>query len=93
MKDFVSSTALTKDIKRVVKRGISLSRFKEIVTLLVKAEEIPESFKDHKLTGNWNGYRELHVFPDLIFIYRSTNDTVYGERLGTHSDLFFKQRR
>ncbi len=88
MKDFVSSTALTKDFERAVKRGIPLSRFKEIVTLLVNEERIPDQFKDHKLIGNRNGYRELHVFPELIFIYRSTDDTIYGERLGSHSDLF-----
>jgi mRNA interferase YafQ len=43
----------------------------------------------HALTGNWAGYRECHVRPDLLLIYGKPDDgTLRLVRLGSHSDLF-----
>jgi mRNA interferase YafQ len=41
------------------------------------------------LSGDWEGYRECHVKPDLLMIYRKTeNDLLRLARLGSHSELF-----
>jgi len=46
-------------------------------------------YRDHDLSGNWTGYRECHIKPDLLLIYRkSGNDTLRLARLGSHSELF-----
>jgi addiction module RelE/StbE family toxin len=40
-------------------------------------------------TGNWTGYRECHIKPDLLLIYKKPNPNVLRlARLGSHSDLF-----
>ncbi len=88
MREFVVSNALKKDIKLSKKRGKDLTKFKEVVRLLMDGDPIPETFKDHPLVGNWNGYRELHLETDFLFIYRLTETELFGQRLGTHSDLF-----
>lgn len=88
MREFVVSKALKKDIKLSKKRGKDLTKFKNIVRLLMNGEPIPETFKDHPLVGNWNGYRELHLETDFLFVYRLTESELFGQRLGTHSDLF-----
>ena len=88
MREFVVSTALKKDIKLSKKRGKDLTVFKQIVQHLINGEPIPATFKDHPLVGNWNGYRELHLETDFLFIYRLTETELYGQRLGTHADLF-----
>lgn len=88
MRDFIISSALKKDVKRAQKRNQDLSSFKEVVEILMKEESLPPKFKDHPLVGNWIGYRELHLAPDFLFIYRIEANTIYGQRLGTHSDLF-----
>lgn len=45
--------------------------------------------RDHDLTGNWAGYRECHIKPDLLLIYKkSESDTLRLARLGSHSELF-----
>jgi mRNA interferase YafQ len=45
--------------------------------------------RDHDLSGDWSGYRECHVKPDLLLIYRKTGqDILRLARLGSHSELF-----
>jgi len=44
---------------------------------------------DHALSGDWAGYRECHIKPDLLVIYRKPGaDTLRLARRGSHSDLF-----
>jgi mRNA interferase YafQ len=41
------------------------------------------------LSGDWAGYRECHVKPNLLLIYRKVDqDTLRLARLGSHSELF-----
>jgi len=45
--------------------------------------------RDHELSGDWSGYRECHVKPDLLLIYRKPDqNTLRIARLGSHSELF-----
>ncbi len=61
----------------------------EILKLLFVDEPLPEKNRDHALSGDWSGYRECHVKPDLLLIYRKPDaDTLRLARLGSHSELF-----
>ena len=49
---------------------------------------LPQKFHDHALKGKWRGYRECHLKPDLLLIYRKpNNNTLELVRLGSHSEL------
>ncbi|MDR1979333.1 MAG: type II toxin-antitoxin system YafQ family toxin [Synergistaceae bacterium] len=48
------------------------------------------SYFDHPLQGDWSGYREFHIEPDWVVIYRNVDEFLVLERTGTHSDLFKK---
>ena len=51
--------------------------------------DLPASNSDHALSGDWAGYRECHLKPDLLLIYRKPNAEVLRlARLGSHSELF-----
>jgi mRNA interferase YafQ len=59
--------------------------------LLALANDRPLELRhrDHDLSGDWAGYRECHVKPDLLLIYRKPDaNTLRLARLGSHSDLF-----
>ncbi|MDA0197011.1 MAG: type II toxin-antitoxin system YafQ family toxin [Bacteroidetes bacterium] len=45
---------------------------------------------NHYLSGRWSGYRECHIEPDWLLIYRINEDEKCIEyvRMGSHSDLF-----
>ena len=65
--------------------------FMAIVTLLVTDQPLPEQYRDHDLTGDWKGYRECHVKPDLLLIYsKSDGEELRLVRMGFHSNLFKK---
>jgi mRNA interferase YafQ len=60
-----------------------------IVDLLAEDKPLPESYRDHALLHNWKGYRECHVKPDLLMIYKTEVPEILRlARLGTHSELF-----
>ena len=60
-----------------------------VVGLLLFDQALPESNRDHALGGDWSGYRECHIKPDLLLIYRKPDaDTLRLARIGSHSELF-----
>ena len=83
-------TLFKKDFKRIKKRGYDISRLEKIVELLANEVPLPEQFKDHNLSGNYNGFRECHIAPDWLLIYQVNNNelVLVLSRTGSHSDLF-----
>lgn len=79
-----------KDFKRIKKRGYDISRLEKIVELLANEVPLLEQFKDHNLSGNYNGFRECHIAPDWLLIYQVNNNelVLVLSRTGSHSDLF-----
>lgn len=79
-----------KDLKAAIKRGYSVDILNNIVDALARGESLPEKNKDHYLSGNWSNYRECHIAPDWLLIYKIENDILVLTlvRTGTHSDLF-----
>jgi mRNA interferase YafQ len=89
------ATAFKRDYKRVK----ATPRHKDDVEGLLEAvlealladQALPEANFDHPLTGNWKGYRDCHVKPDLVLIYRKPDsNTLRLARLGSHSEVFGK---
>ena len=59
------------------------------VSLLVNDQPLPTTFRDHPLIGDWHGYRECHLKPDLLLIYKTSEAGVLRlARLGSHAELF-----
>lgn len=83
-------TMFKKDFKRIKKRGYDISRLEKIVELLANEVPLPEQFKDHNLSSNYNGFRECHIAPDWLLIYQVNNNelVLVLSRTGSHSDLF-----
>ena len=64
-------------------------RLKAILELLIEDRPLLPAHRDHALTGDWIGYRECHVRPDLLLIYdKPQPDLLRLFRLGSHADLF-----
>ena len=60
-----------------------------VIKMLVENKELPPANRDHSLSGNWAGYRECHIKPDLLLIYKRHNlDTLRLAHLGSQSELF-----
>ena len=62
---------------------------REILVALATDAPLEPRYRDHELTGEWAGYRDCHVKPDLVLIYRKPDATTLRlARLGSHSELF-----
>ena len=83
-------TSFKKDYKRIVKRGYDIRLFETVVELLANEQLLPEKYRDHSLSGDYAGFRECHITPDWLLIYRIDNHELILQltRTGTHSDLF-----
>ena len=79
-----------RDLKRMLKRGKDKEKIKIVIDLLVREEQLPQSCRDHKLVGNYQGRRDCHIEPDWLLIYRPLEQEIIFERTGNHSDLFKK---
>lgn len=80
-----------RDVKQAQKRGKDMSKLKILLSLLIKAEPLPTAYLDHPLKGDWRGFRDAHIEPDWLLIYKITGDTIRFVRTGRHSDLFDEQ--
>ena len=76
------------DLKRQVKRGRDPEKLYAVIAVLCARRTLPESLRDHALTGDWKGWRDCHVEPDWLLIYQTTETELILGRTGTHSDLF-----
>lgn len=89
MRDVRYRSSFKKDFRRIRKRGYDLALLSTVVELLRNGEVLPVSNRDHTLAGEWRGWRECHVEPDWLLIYRiNADDEVLLARTGTHADLF-----
>jgi mRNA interferase YafQ len=77
-----------KDIKRQQKRRKNLQKLKDVIMLLVAKKPLPEKHRDHPLMGDWVGWRDCHVEPDWLLIYKTSPEELLLGRTGTHADLF-----
>lgn len=77
-----------KDLKRQIKRGKKKEKLNAVLTSLLNQEQLEAKYKDHALSGNWAKYRECHIEPDWLLIYKIEENTLKLYRTGSHSDLF-----
>jgi len=90
MLDVVLSNQFKKDLKLAQKRGYDLTLLNTVVDTLANCEPLAEKYRDHNLTGKYAGFRECHIQPDWLLVYRAdeTELILFLSRTGTHSDLF-----
>lgn len=74
--------------KRGEKRGKDMAKLRHVLQLLIDKVTLPARLRDHPLKSNWIGYRDLHIEPDWLLIYKADAMSVHFERPGTHSALF-----
>jgi mRNA interferase YafQ len=88
MLTLVRSGRFKRDIKRTEKRGKDMGKLKTILLLLIAEEPLPAEYRDHPLKNDWKGFRDLHIEPDWLLIYRIADGELQLARTGTHSDIF-----
>jgi len=92
MRTIDRSSAFKRDYKREAKgqhRATLDASLIPVLMALANDQPLEPRHRDHDLSGEWAGYRDCHVKPDLVLIYRKPDtDTLRLARLGSHSELF-----
>jgi mRNA interferase YafQ len=90
MRSIFKTRQFRKDQKREKKgqhKDVLEHELLTLVTLLMEDAELPERYKDHSLTGEWRTFRDAHVMPDLVLIYRKV-----GRGSARAGEAWFTQR-
>jgi mRNA interferase YafQ len=90
MYDRSHSAQFKKDVRLAVKQGKDQTELKSVIDMLADGKTLPAKYYDHALKGKYTGYRECHIEPNWLLVYRI--DKALGVlalyRISTHSDLF-----
>ena len=86
----VFTTRMKRDLKLMKKRGKDISKLETVLDILLSGEDLPEKYKDHQLKGEMREFRECHIEPDWLLVYRKEDDNLilYATATGSHADLF-----
>jgi mRNA interferase YafQ len=75
------------DVERQKKRGKDMDKLRAIIESLCHHRPLDARHRDHGLMGNWKGWRDCHVEPDWVLIYKLEAGNLILGRTGTHDDL------
>ena len=76
------ASAFKRDYRRETKgqhRATLDNDFKRVLVALATDQPLDAKYRDHDLSGDWAGYRECHLKPDLLLIYRKSDADTIGE--------------
>lgn len=89
MLELLQTSTYKKHLKKYKHKKEILQELANIVELLVNELPIPIKYKNHKLTGDYNGIMELHIKPDDLLMYiKVENKSITLIAIGSHSELF-----
>ena len=88
MLSVVRKSQFKKDFKKLRSSNRDIDLLKTTILKLAEGEELPESFRDHALIGNYRDCRECHLAGDWLLIYQRDAENLVLIRTGSHSELF-----
>lgn len=91
MRAIERTTRFKRDYRREMKGRHRATLETDLIAVLrALASDTPlaENHRDHALSGEWSGFRDCHIRPDLVLIYEKLDaETLRLVRLGSHSEL------
>ena len=90
MLKIAQSAKFKKDLKKIRHQPKVLASLEKIIDVLCAEVVLAKKYCDHALVGDWVGYRECHVLPDLLLIYKVEDEVklLRLARVGNHAALF-----
>lgn len=90
MYELVFTSSFIKDYALCKKRNLNIKKLDTVLNLLKAGETLSDRYRDHALKGNYVGFREYHISPDWLLIYKRDKGQLVLTALRTesHADLF-----
>ena len=84
--------AFDQDVKVLKRKHYDLELMLEPIRAIVDGDHelLASRFRDHALTGEWTGYRELHITGDWLLVYFIDDGglVLVLTRAATHDELY-----
>lgn len=78
-----------KDYKKYRHSGrYDMDEIKNIMEKLINEEPLEKSNKDHQLKGKYSDFRECHIEPNWLLLYKIEKENIIFVRTGSHPELF-----
>ena len=94
MRKIAVTNKYKKDLELAKRRHLPMDELNDVIYNLANDILLPKDKKDHALKGIYTGFRECHITPDWLLVYKKIDDKELQiltlARTGTHSDLFKK---
>jgi mRNA interferase YafQ len=89
MREIIWSSQFQRDLKKLAKSGrYKVDELIRLVETLANDLPLETKHKNHPLLGQWQHYRECHIKPDWLLIYKLETGRLILARTGSHSELF-----
>lgn len=90
MLKIVPSNQFKKDLKLAIKRKANIKELENVVDTLAKGLKLDKKYRDLELKGSYKSFRECHINPDWLLIYKIEKNELelFLFRTGSHADLF-----
>ena len=69
MKELFYSTKAKKDLKKYRNNPDKMRKLYEVLEMIINDIELPQTFKPHKLIGQYKGCLECHMEADFLLIW------------------------
>ena len=83
-----ASKQYRREIRKIIDALLVSPEYIEVMYCLQNRLPLPAKYKDHPLSGDWQGFRDCHIKNDLLLIYRISGDILELVRLNTHAEIF-----
>ncbi len=70
MLDVVVSNRFKRDLKLAIRRGYKIDLLQNVVDQLAAGRTLDKKYRDHLLTSDYGGFRECHITPDWLLVYK-----------------------
>lgn len=89
MRQVVYSTQAKRDLKRYRNDPLRMRALFEVLHRLASDIPLSQSYRAHKLRGNYAGCMECHIEGDFLLVWiDEEKDTIEVVRVGSHAELF-----
>ena len=89
MREIVQTSRFKSDLKKLARSGRhDVNELLAVIEMLASDKLLPEKYKDHPLSGEWQDHRDCHIRPDWLLIYRLEPGSLILVRSGSHSALY-----
>ncbi|MEK7433246.1 MAG: type II toxin-antitoxin system YafQ family toxin [Cyanobacteriota bacterium] len=88
MLEVIETTKFKKGLKKIKHKVNEVKEFNFVLEKLKNNEKLDEKYKDHQLKGNLKDFRDCHIQPDLLLLYKIENNALTLVAIGSHSELF-----